>query len=170
MESKVLICPRTFEAWAKMHTNDQGKSRVEIVAPQLIKRFNERGMRVPLYLQTKEMKESDINFLKLEDLEKNPDFFTEVFQKTVCKTQLLKERFYWKSVDEYIDAATEKRKNEEVHERTMIFLTNLSEKARLKGTTLAQEFFGEDEKETLEIKQLPIPSSSRETSTEYIDC
>ncbi|CAM0116882.1 hypothetical protein [Rhabdochlamydiaceae symbiont of Dictyostelium giganteum] len=141
MESKVLICPDTYEAWVKMHTNDQGKKRVEILAPRLIKRFTTRGMAVPTHLRTQEMKNNKIHFLKLDDLEKDSEFFTSIFLKTVCKTQLLKDRFYWKNASDYINAATEEQEEEERIQETIAALKECCAEAEARGTTFSQEFF-----------------------------
>ncbi|CAM0117616.1 hypothetical protein [Rhabdochlamydiaceae symbiont of Dictyostelium giganteum] len=147
MESKLLICPYTFEAWVKMIPNSYGKARVEILAPELIERFTKRGMRVPLHLRTIEMRENDKTHLHLTDLEKNPDYFTQIFQETVYKNELLKERFFWKNTNDYVDAASEKKQVEESWARGIAALKKRCEEAESRGTTLAEEIIDEVEKE-----------------------
>ncbi|MGR3911884.1 MAG: hypothetical protein QRY71_01055 [Candidatus Rhabdochlamydia sp.] len=107
MTCRVLINPTTFEAWIKMHTDNEGKERVEILAPRLIEPFTRRGMEVPHEYRTQEMRDKNIRYLKLDELEKNPDFFTRVFKETVCKTRLLYSGYYWKDAEDYIDPASE---------------------------------------------------------------
>ncbi|MGR3973583.1 MAG: hypothetical protein QRY72_03315 [Candidatus Rhabdochlamydia sp.] len=46
MSCRVLINPSTFEAWIKMHTDDQGKERVEILVSRLIEQYMRRSMEV----------------------------------------------------------------------------------------------------------------------------
>ncbi|CAM0117615.1 MAG: hypothetical protein QRY71_00930 [Candidatus Rhabdochlamydia sp.] len=146
MESRVLIHPRTCEAWIKMTLNEQGKERVEILAYPLIKQLNEQGLHVPFDCQTKEMQESGKDYLTFDDLEKNPTYFTYVFKETLYKNTLLKERFYWRSAHDYIDAASEKKRTEDRRARVMIVLKELCNEAESRGTTLVQEIIDKAEK------------------------
>ncbi|MGR3912468.1 MAG: hypothetical protein QRY71_04075 [Candidatus Rhabdochlamydia sp.] len=157
MESQVLVCPRTYEAWVRMHTDDQGKKKVEILAPRLIKRFTTDGMTIPTHLRTQEMKNNQVRFLKLDDLEKDPEFFTSVFLETVCKTQLLKERFYWKDASNYIDAADEAQRKDERIARSIA----LGREAWRRILPIEQSFEAKSEKEvpeapTEQIEKLSI--------------
>ncbi|MGR3911886.1 MAG: hypothetical protein QRY71_01065 [Candidatus Rhabdochlamydia sp.] len=120
MTCRVLINPTTFEVWIKMHTDNEGKERVEILAPRLIEQFTRRGMEVPHEYRTQEMRDKNIRYLKLDELEKNPGFFTRVFKETVCKTRLLYSGYYWKDAEDYIDLASEELEQDEREMQIMI--------------------------------------------------
>ncbi|CAM0116883.1 hypothetical protein [Rhabdochlamydiaceae symbiont of Dictyostelium giganteum] len=147
MESKVLICPRTYEAWVKMHIDDQGKKRVEILAPRLIQRFTKWGLEIPDHRLTEEMEKNEIYFLKLDDLEKDPDFFTTIFLETVCRTQLLKDRFYWKDASNYINAADESQRIDERIARSIA----LSKKGWARILGIKEPLDTGDKREVLEV-------------------
>ncbi|MGR3912466.1 MAG: hypothetical protein QRY71_04065 [Candidatus Rhabdochlamydia sp.] len=147
MECKVLICPDTYEAWVKMHIDDQGKKRVEILAPRLIQRFTKWGLEIPDHRLTEEMEKNEIYFLKLDDLEKDPDFFTTIFLETVCRTQLLKDRFYWKDASNYINAADESQRIDERIARSIALVTG----GWRKNWTMDQSLNTRIEKEVPEV-------------------
>ncbi|MGR3912469.1 MAG: hypothetical protein QRY71_04080 [Candidatus Rhabdochlamydia sp.] len=157
MESKVLICPRTYEAWVKMHTDDRGKKKIEILEPRLIQRFTKWGLEIPDDHLTEEMEKNEIYFLKLEDLEKNPDLFTSIFLETICKTEFLKERFYWKDASNYIDPASEAQRKDERIARSIA----LGREAWRRILPIEQSFEAKSEKEvpeapTEQIEKLSI--------------
>ncbi|CAM0117589.1 hypothetical protein [Rhabdochlamydiaceae symbiont of Dictyostelium giganteum] len=169
MTCRVLICPDTFEAWIKMHTDDQGKERVEILAPRLINRFTKFGMRVPQYYATQEMRDQGIYNLKLDELEKNPDLFTHVFKETVCKTQLLQCGYYWKDAEDYIDPASEALGQRERKMQIMIADMERRKEAEAKGINpvkffvddLARSIVEKSEAVYLACKKTKLPSPAQ---------
>ncbi|MGR3974064.1 MAG: hypothetical protein QRY72_05815 [Candidatus Rhabdochlamydia sp.] len=176
MSCKVLINPTTYEAYVKMHTDASGQERVEILEPHLIALFTRRGMKVPLYYQTQEMQEKNIHYLKLNDLQKNPDFFTYVFKETVCKTRFLSVQYYWKDGDDYIDAASEKKHLQELtqqrnehFEKKMITLREQCKEAQARGTTLWEEKLAECNKTVeKEEQEIHLLDDQIRTSTQAI--
>ncbi|MGR3973752.1 MAG: hypothetical protein QRY72_04215 [Candidatus Rhabdochlamydia sp.] len=133
MTCRVLICPATFEVWIKMHTDDQGKQRVEILSLTLIAFFSKHGMRVPYSYRTHEMKNKNILYIKLDTLENNPDFFTHVFKETVCQTRFLQGGYYWKDAEDYIDPTSEKLQDTERKRQISIDYLKRKEEAEAKG-------------------------------------
>ncbi|MGR3973814.1 MAG: hypothetical protein QRY72_04525 [Candidatus Rhabdochlamydia sp.] len=135
---------------SKIHTDDKGKEKVEILAPGIIEQYTRRGMAVPCYFATQEMKEKNIYYLKLDELEKNPDFFTYVFKRTICKINLLKDGYYWKDAHNYINGVSEKGQKEESMDKTITVMTKLCKKAEARGTTLQEEIWERATKAMLE--------------------
>ncbi|MGR3973659.1 MAG: hypothetical protein QRY72_03710 [Candidatus Rhabdochlamydia sp.] len=174
MLCKVLIDPTTRAAWVKLHTDTQGKESIEIIEPELIEELTTWGMEIPYYYRTQEMKDKKIFYLKLHELEKDLDLFTTVFKETIYKTRLLRERYYWKDANDYIDAASEKRsiqeareKREPAYQKLRADLLRQHEEALARGSTLWDDWLADcglkvtRQQASIPLKQeTPIPQST----------
>ncbi|CAM0117590.1 hypothetical protein [Rhabdochlamydiaceae symbiont of Dictyostelium giganteum] len=169
MTCRVLINPTTFEAWIKMHTDDHGKERVEILAPKLIHRFNQWGLKIPPYRGEQVAKYINTEYLTLDDLEKDPDFFTRVFKATVCKTQLLQCGYYWKDAEDYINPASEALEQDEREMQIMTADMERRKEAEARGVNptkffvddLARSIVEKSEAVYLACKKTKLPSQAQ---------
>ncbi|MGR3973574.1 MAG: hypothetical protein QRY72_03270 [Candidatus Rhabdochlamydia sp.] len=150
MTCRVLICPVTFEAWIKMHTDDQGKERVEILSPRLIAFFTKHGMDIPYPYRTQEMKDKNILCLKLDELEKNPDFFTRIFKATVYQSRFLHGGYYWKDAEDYIDPAAEELEQDERERQISIAYQERRNEAVAKGIDPVQFYINDTRRSIVE--------------------
>ncbi|MGR3912190.1 MAG: hypothetical protein QRY71_02630 [Candidatus Rhabdochlamydia sp.] len=139
MEIRLLVSKHNFEVQAKIITGDDQTRTTEILYSRLKNRIKLSGIGVPQDLRTEEMIAKKKFTLHLTDLEQDPHFFTQIFEKVLCEGELVPQSCYWSSPDQYIDADSEKKKKEEGMKKVSLQLEKDIDIAESKNMTFWEQ-------------------------------